>query len=507
MKEEMKKEVAATAAAIIFANEGGYTSVNANDNGAVSVGKVQWHGDRALNLLKKIIQKIGESEAGRILGNDLQREIKTASSWQARTVTAAEKLKLSSLLGTQAGRSVQDEQAAEDVTAYVEHGLKIGIVDPQSLVYFADLENQGGAGASKRVGNAAAQRAGSPGKVTLAIIHAAALADSVMGKYSERRGTVYQKAAQLFKAENNKKEGGKHMISNCGSDERKGYSGGAAGDQTGGEWALINCYNRPWNCVLRHPEARVRALIAQLAREAAQNDKIGYDQSQRETFWAQLQSVGYYPSRITVPCEADCSSGAVAITRAVGFLLGLALLQKLNAAYTGNMRAGFKAAGFEVLTDKKYLTGPDYLLEGDVLLNDSCHTAINVTDGSRADSGSTGAGNTASGAASGQSGAGEQTYTVQSGDTLSKIAAKYGTTYQTLASYNGIANPNIINVGQIIKIPGSGVRTYTVQSGDSLWAIAAAQLGDGSRYNEIKTINGLSNNTIHQGQTLKLPTN
>ena len=241
---------------------------------------------------------------------------------------------------------------------------------------------------------------------------------------------------------------------------------------------------------MRHPEARVRALIAQLAREAAQNDKIGYDQSQRETFWAQLQSVGYYPSRITVPCEADCSSGAVAITRAVGFLLGLALLQKLNAAYTGNMRAG-----------------PDYLLEGDVLLNDSCHTAINVTDGSRADSGSTGAGNTASGAASGQSGAGEQTYTVQSGDTLSKIAAKYGTTYQTLASYNGIANPNIINVGQIIKIPGSGVRTYTVQSGDSLWAIAAAQLGDGSRYNEIKTINGLSNNTIHQGQTLKLPTN
>ena len=54
MNEAGEKEVAAAAAAIIFANEGGYSSVNANDNGAVSVGKVQWHGNRALLLLKNI---------------------------------------------------------------------------------------------------------------------------------------------------------------------------------------------------------------------------------------------------------------------------------------------------------------------------------------------------------------------------------------------------------------------------------------------------------------------
>ncbi len=78
---------------------------------------------------------------------------------------------------------------------------------------------------------------------------------------------------------------------------------------------------------------------------------------------------------------------------------------------------------------------------------------------------------------SGSASSAEQVYTVQAGDTLSKIAAKYGTTYQKLASHNGIANPNIINVGQKIRIPGSGVKTYTVKPGDSLWAIAAAQLG------------------------------
>lgn len=44
-------------------------------------------------------------------------------------------------------------------------------------------------------------------------------------------------------------------------------------------------------------------------------------------------------------------------------------------------------------------------------------------------------------------------YTVKAGDTLSGIAAKYGTTYQALAQYNGISNPNVIYPGQTIKIP------------------------------------------------------
>lgn len=47
---------------------------------------------------------------------------------------------------------------------------------------------------------------------------------------------------------------------------------------------------------------------------------------------------------------------------------------------------------------------------------------------------------------------GGQTYTVQSGDTLSGIAAKHGTTYQDLAAKNGIADPDRIYVGQRIKI-------------------------------------------------------
>lgn len=109
----------------------------------------------------------------------------------------------------------------------------------------------------------------------------------------------------------------------------------------------------------------------------------------------------------------------------------------------------------------------------------------------------------------------ETVYTVKRGDTLSKIAAKYGTTYQNLAECNGIKNPNVINVGQKIKIPAAGSssavvttpteRTYTVKKGDSLWKIAVQQLGKGARYTEIKALNGMKNNLIHAGDVLKLP--
>lgn len=47
----------------------------------------------------------------------------------------------------------------------------------------------------------------------------------------------------------------------------------------------------------------------------------------------------------------------------------------------------------------------------------------------------------------------EVIYTVRKGDTLGSIANRYSTTYQVIAAYNGIANPNLIHVGQKIKIP------------------------------------------------------
>ena len=174
-----------------------------------------------------------------------------------------------------------------------------------------------------------------------------------------------------------------HYISNSGSDENGAYSGGQAGDQTGKEWRMRDWYNRPWSCVLRYPDQKVALKIAQLAIDAALNDKVGYDQSQNRTYLKQLKAVGWEPSKIAVACEADCSAGVCANVTAAGYLLGIPALQNHTGTYTGNMRSALTKAGFQLLTDSKYLTGGDYLLPGDILLNDGHHTATNVTIGAK----------------------------------------------------------------------------------------------------------------------------
>lgn len=59
--------------------------------------------------------------------------------------------------------------------------------------------------------------------------------------------------------------------------------------------------------------------------------------------------------------------------------------------------------------------------------------------------------------------------------------------------------------GKAVYTGKAAYATYTVKKGDSLWAIAAAKLGNGSRYPEIKKLNGLTSDVIHAGQVLKIP--
>jgi LysM repeat protein len=49
----------------------------------------------------------------------------------------------------------------------------------------------------------------------------------------------------------------------------------------------------------------------------------------------------------------------------------------------------------------------------------------------------------------------ERTHVVQAGENLFRIGLQYGFTVDELAAYNGIANPHVLDVGQIIKIPPS----------------------------------------------------
>ncbi len=96
-------------------------------------------------------------------------------------------------------------------------------------------------------------------------------------------------------------------------------------------------------------------------------------------------------------------------------------------------------------------------------------------------------------------------YTVKSGDTLSEIASANGTDWQTLARINGIANPDLIQPGQKIKLPSGSQgqpASYTVKSGDTLGAIAAA---NGTSVATLARDNNISNpDFIMVGQVIRI---
>ena len=177
------------------------------------------------------------------------------------------------------------------------------------------------------------------------------------------------------------------MISSCGHDENNKYKGGKAGDQTGTEYYLRTWYKPSygWDCVLRHPNTRVGEKLAEIASYAAKNDKIGYDQNERLTYYNQLKTVGWHPERITTACESDCSASTAAAVIAVGHQLGLTKLQQVSPSLTTyGMKAALVKAGFECLTESKYRTSEQYLMPGDIILNEQHHVIINISKGSSA---------------------------------------------------------------------------------------------------------------------------
>ena len=109
---------------------------------------------------------------------------------------------------------------------------------------------------------------------------------------------------------------------------------------------------------------------------------------------------------------------------------------------------------------------------------------------------------------------GATSYTVVARDTLSGIASRFGTTSRTLMSLNGLTDANRIRIGQVLTIAGAAAApaapasasgatsTYTVVAGDTLSGIAA-RFGTTSR--NLMALNGITNaNLVRIGQVLRL---
>ena len=114
--------------------------------------------------------------------------------------------------------------------------------------------------------------------------------------------------------------------------------------------------------------------------------------------------------------------------------------------------------------------------------------------------------------ASPEVGAAGATHVVLPGETLTSIAAFYGTSVSALAELNGMSDPGYLVVGQQLAVPGSGALPqtqppawvpYQVIAGDSLFGIALAH---GTTVAELAAVNGMADpSLLITGTVIQVP--
>ena len=234
------------------------------------------------------------------------------------------------------------------------------------------------------------------------------------------------------------------IIGHASCDERYAAHGGKAGDQTGKEVFTRTWYNGNWNKLIRAKDRNVAEKMARFCEAVCRGNMVGYDQYERNTLRAEARKAGWDGSRIATPCETDCSAFMAVCAEAAGIAMDTAYV-RTNAPTTWTMCAGFQRTGaFEVYADSKYLTTDQHLQRGDILVRESGHTAMVLTNGALASAGASTQASSDSTAAN--------THTIVAGDTLWGISRKYGTTVDKLCELNGLKASSLIYPGQVIKV-------------------------------------------------------
>ena len=169
-------------------------------------------------------------------------------------------------------------------------------------------------------------------------------------------------------------------IGNAVGDERGQASGGEAGNQNGKELRTQPWYlNEKGWIVLRPKDSAVASKLAHDMKAACNNTHIGYDQKQRNTLFDAASKVDYDCSKVTTPCECDCSS-------LVRVCLWYAGIKVKNFNTASEVDVLMKTGKFEKLTDAKYTEKSAYLKTGDILITAvKGHTAIVLNDGDKAE--------------------------------------------------------------------------------------------------------------------------
>lgn len=165
------------------------------------------------------------------------------------------------------------------------------------------------------------------------------------------------------------------IVGSARIDENGNLKGGKAGDQTGKEVSTQAYYmhSKGWYALRAKSVAHANALAAAM-REACANDKIGYDQNERNSVITQLKKYGSL-SKITTATECDCSSLVRAcIIQAAG--------KDVGNMTTANLATTLENSG--LFDTKKNVTGESMLYDGDILVTKTKgHTVIVVSGRAR----------------------------------------------------------------------------------------------------------------------------
>lgn len=189
---------------IISAREGGYDSVNVDDNGSMSIGRIQMHGNNARNILQEIFNAViadntfTSSQIINLVGQSLYNDVMNGADFSKRKATSKEAAGLKKILITETAKAAQDIHYLNRIYGYYTNSAKKeGINDSTQenvVIFFCDMYNQSPKAAVRVLENSIS-RAGSASSVTLDLIYQVSISDSTFSKYSKRRGIVYQELA------------------------------------------------------------------------------------------------------------------------------------------------------------------------------------------------------------------------------------------------------------------------------------------------------------------------
>jgi LysM repeat protein len=217
-------------------------------------------------------------------------------------------------------------------------------------------------------------------------------------------------------------------IGHASIDENGKIAGGKVGDQTKKEVCIRDWYSKHWNVYLECTDSTLANAAAVYMEQICSDPNYGYDQNERVTGYTNI-----YKNAKKVKGakgEFDCSSLVSACYKLAG-------LDIIVTNTTHSLRKALLNTGkFTEYTDSSHLLSGKLSKRGGIYLSEGHHTVMvleNVLEKDIPQINSI-------------------IYTVVKGDTLSKIAKAFGVTVANLVTWNGIKNPNAINIGQKLKI-------------------------------------------------------